>query len=115
MHLNKSKLEKLSVDELYTLYDRVEQLLTKRIENEKRRLEEGLAALRSNPKAKRASFRLTIGSPKPKKVQRRKYPTVRPKYRNPDNHSETWSGRGRRPRWLWAQLKAGKKTDDFLV
>ncbi|MCE4369677.1 H-NS family nucleoid-associated regulatory protein [Xanthomonas hortorum] len=37
------------------------------------------------------------------------------KYRNPANPDETWSGRGRAPRWLAAQLAKGKKIDRFLI
>ena len=37
------------------------------------------------------------------------------KYRNPANHAETWSGRGKRPRWFNAALAAGKKEKDLLV
>lgn len=37
------------------------------------------------------------------------------KYANPANKSETWSGRGRKPRWFEAALKAGKKPDDMSV
>ncbi|WP_346771378.1 H-NS histone family protein [Bradyrhizobium sp. 192] len=47
--------------------------------------------------------------------KRRPYPPVRPKYRNPKNPAETWSGRGRLPRWLQPQLRAGRKLDDFLI
>lgn len=39
---------------------------------------------------------------------------VAPKYRNPGG-SETWSGRGKRPRWFNAALKAGKKDKDLLI
>ena len=39
---------------------------------------------------------------------------VAPKYRNPAG-SETWSGRGKRPRWFLAALKAGKKEKDLLI
>jgi DNA-binding protein H-NS len=46
---------------------------------------------------------------------RRPYPTVVPKYRNPDRPSETWAGRGKKPRWLAAQLKSGKRIDDFRI
>ncbi len=34
--------------------------------------------------------------------------TVAPKYRNPADPSQTWTGRGKRPRWVQAQLDAGK-------
>ncbi|WP_426414010.1 H-NS family nucleoid-associated regulatory protein [Bradyrhizobium ganzhouense] len=47
--------------------------------------------------------------------QRRPYPKVLPKYRNPKNLSETWAGRGKQPRWLRAQLRSGKKLHDFLI
>ena len=40
---------------------------------------------------------------------------VAPKYRNPDNASETWSGRGKQPRWLAAEVAKGRKTEDFLI
>lgn len=38
-----------------------------------------------------------------------------PLYRNPKNRSETWAGRGNRPRWLAAALKQGKKLESFSV
>ena len=38
-----------------------------------------------------------------------------PKFRNPADHAQTWSGRGKRPRWFNAALKAGKKEQDLLI
>ena len=40
---------------------------------------------------------------------------VNPKYRNPANKGETWSGRGRQPRWFAAAIKAGKKPTSLLI
>ena len=40
---------------------------------------------------------------------------VKPKYRNPADADQTWSGRGKRPRWFNAALAAGKKEKDLLV
>jgi len=37
------------------------------------------------------------------------------KYRNPADASQTWSGRGKRPRWFLAAIKAGKKEQDLLI
>ena len=37
------------------------------------------------------------------------------KYANPADPSETWTGRGRMPRWLTAKLKDGDKMDKFLI
>jgi len=38
-----------------------------------------------------------------------------PKYRNPENADETWSGRGKPPRWMSAYLEQGKSKDEFLI
>jgi DNA-binding protein H-NS len=70
---------------------------------EKARLEERLHKLGSASKV--------IASDR----QRRPYPKVLPKYRNPENPAETWSGRGIQPRWLTAQLRSGKKVKHFLI
>lgn len=40
---------------------------------------------------------------------------VKPKYRNPADPSQTWAGRGKRPRWFNAALSAGKKEKDLLI
>jgi DNA-binding protein H-NS len=40
---------------------------------------------------------------------------ISPKYRNPDNPSETWTGRGREPKWMQHQIAEGKSRDDFLI
>ena len=50
-----------------------------------------------------------------RRTGRRKYPPVLPKYQNPGNPAETWAGRGKQPRWLVSELKAGKNIDDFLI
>jgi len=40
---------------------------------------------------------------------------LKPKYRNPANRTETWSGRGLKPKWLVPLLKHGKKLEDFAI
>ena len=45
----------------------------------------------------------------------RKLGKVAPKYRNPANTKETWSGRGKQPRWLAALTAKGKKVEEFLI
>jgi DNA-binding protein H-NS len=37
------------------------------------------------------------------------------KYANPDNRTETWTGRGRKPNWLVAKLKKGANIADFAI
>lgn len=45
----------------------------------------------------------------------RKLGKVAPKYRNPANAKDTWTGRGRQPRWMAELVAAGKKVEDFLI
>lgn len=37
------------------------------------------------------------------------------KYANPDNKSDTWTGRGRKPNWVLERLKKGSKLTDFEI
>ena len=98
-----SYLKSIAIDDLWELHERVVAKLTRELSTEKARLEERLHTLGS------ASNIITSDR------QRRPYPKVLPKYRNPKNPAETWSGRGKRPRWLTAQLRSGKKVNDFLI
>jgi DNA-binding protein H-NS len=40
---------------------------------------------------------------------------VAPKYVNPADPEDTWSGRGRKPRWVSAALAEGKTLDDLAI
>ncbi|AMW77642.1 DNA-binding protein [Acinetobacter sp. TGL-Y2] len=55
---------------------------------------------------------IEYGSHKRKKTTRK---AVEPRYRNKSNSAETWTGRGKQPRWLVAQLDKGAKLEDFLI
>jgi DNA-binding protein H-NS len=47
--------------------------------------------------------------------RRRQYPKVIPKYRNPLQASETWSGRGKQPRWVQLALQSGQRLEDLEI
>src|SRR5579863_8095249 len=97
-------LNKLSVEKLVALRGELDHILQKKTIEERRRLESQLAALSrvNGGRAKRGGA-LLRGT------------TVAPKYRNPENPSETWAGRGLKPRWLAAALKKGKTLEDFAI
>ena len=40
---------------------------------------------------------------------------VMPRYRNPLDLSQTWTGRGMKPRWLVDQMARGRALEDFLI
>jgi len=51
---------------------------------------------------------------KPKKAGAKRK-AAKPKFRNPKDASQTWSGRGRRPDWFNAAVAAGKSADDMAI
>lgn len=57
---------------------------------------------------------LGMGKPRPRSSSGRGR-TVAQKYRNPRDPSQSWSGRGKRPRWLQEELEQGGKLENFLV
>ena len=40
---------------------------------------------------------------------------VAAKYRNPENTEQTWTGRGKKPKWVESALAQGKSIEEFLV
>lgn len=40
---------------------------------------------------------------------------VAPKYRNPRDWAETWTGRGRKPKWMERELAEGASLEEFLI
>ena len=94
----------MSVEELWALRSEITSVLASRIAAEKIKLEERLRQLRSSG--------VSSGS---HRRERRPYPQVFPKYRNPAKPGETWAGRGKQPRWVSEQLRSGKKLDDFRI
>jgi DNA-binding protein H-NS len=78
-------------------------MLADKLQAEKAKIEERLRRIKS------------VGAVVTGDRLRRPYPPVLPKYKNPNNPTETWSGRGKQPLWLRGQLKTGKKLDQFLI
>jgi len=106
--MKKLNLESMSLDELWQLHEELNQLLSVRLNAEKRALEKRLAQLRRENEAVHAPI-------VPAGRQKRAYPEVQPKYRNLNAPHETWSGRGKQPRWLTAALRTGRSIDEFLI
>ena len=96
-----NNLESMSVNELWSLHEQINTLLAFKMSAEKAHLE--------------AKLRQLNGAVTSIETARRPYPPVLPKFRNPAEPSQTWAGRGKRPRWLSAYLRKGKKLDDFRI
>jgi DNA-binding protein H-NS len=96
-------LKSMSLDELWTLHETVCSTLAIRLEAQKRQIEKRLGKLGRSRKTSSGS------------CQRRPYPKVYPKFRNPKPPHETWSGRGRQPHWVSEMLDAGNSTADIRI
>jgi DNA-binding protein H-NS len=95
--MKRTELKRMNSDRLWTLHLELSDVLRRKIQSMKVQLEDRLVQLRVPATAHRP------------------YPEVQPKYRNPDRPSETWAGRGKKPRWLVAQLRLGKRIDEFRI
>ena len=123
-------LKSFSVDELLTIRERVDALIESRVDSERRELELRLRRLqkfkphsdgRKEAPARKTGKNGKNGKNGKKSAAGRKArrstrgSKVPPKFRNPDNSAEVWSGRGLQPRWLSAAIKSGKSIEDFRI
>lgn len=100
-------LDKMSVADLMALRNDVDEAIAQRQTSDKAALREQMASL-----ARAQGFELSdiVGGGK------RSRTPVAIKYRDPENAANTWTGRGRMPRWMVAATKRrGVKKEDFLI
>jgi DNA-binding protein H-NS len=108
---HKLDLEAMDFDELWLLHEQLTQILSEKIGAEKLELEKRLAQLnRAEPNGEDK-----VPEKRTDRPARRKYPKVLPKYCNPSAPDETWSGRGKQPRWLVAALQSGHRLEEFRI
>jgi DNA-binding protein H-NS len=98
-------LKSMSIDKLSKLKEQVDAALSTKALEERRALQAQLGKLE----------RFATSGLRAKGGRGGARGAVAPKYRNPENPSETWAGRGLKPRWLAAALKSGKKLEDFSI
>jgi len=108
----------MAVDIKNLNHNQLNDLITKAQSRQQELRKEKVAKLRDKIhaliKAEGFSFEDVFGPGRSGKG-RRAGGTVAPKYRNPADPEQTWSGRGKRPRWFNDALKAGKKEKDLAI
>jgi DNA-binding protein H-NS len=97
-------LEKMPTSKLESLRAEVEAMIATKVAERREELQTQLSKLPE-----------ISGSGNSSRRGRGKTRSVAVKYRNPNNANEVWSGRGRMPLWLGAEIKAGKDREKFLV
>jgi DNA-binding protein H-NS len=101
-------LNNLSLQELKTLQGDVDVAIRN---FEKRKKAEALAEVERVAKENGFSLKELLGEGKPAPRKSK----VAPKYANPSNPEQTWSGRGRKPAWVNALEAAGHSLDDAKI
>ncbi|MFD1795092.1 H-NS histone family protein [Paracoccus aurantiacus] len=100
-------IDNLSLKDLQELRTKVERAI---VSFEERKRREAMAAADAAAREHGFSLNELTGV----KASRRGG-KVAPKYANPEDPSQTWTGRGRRPQWVQAALSAGKSLDDLAI
>jgi DNA-binding protein H-NS len=100
-----ANLRAMPVDRLIALRHEVDEILTSKVAEERRAVRDKLTML----------DRLGMNGGRIKGAKSGSRGAVAPKYRNPEDPSQTWAGRGLKPRWLAAAIKAGGKIEDFAI
>ncbi len=103
-------IEKMSLKDLRELEVRVASAIVKAQEREKADLKARIEEMASEAGM---SIQEIYGSGRGRGAG--KGGKVAIKYMNPENKGETWTGRGRQPRWLSAKLSKGAKLADFTL
>jgi len=103
-------LDKMSYAELSELRDQVDAAMIVAQANERKELRAEMEAL-----AAKAGLTIADVLGGKRGGSKAKGTKVAVKYRNTKDMTETWTGRGRQPRWLVAALKRGQKIESFLV
>ena len=103
----KVNLSKMSLDQLKALKKDVEKEIA---DFEVKKRAEALKEIQEVAKKHGVSVDELLG-----KKSKRGKSKILPKYRNPDDESQTWSGRGRQPDWYKAAISSGKKPADLEI
>src|SRR5271168_4900915 len=100
-------VDKLSLKDLVSLEGKVRSAIVEARARERSDVKKKLAEL-----AETSGFSLSelFGG-----VRGAKKPVGLAKYANPEDKSDIWTGRGRKPFWLVARLKKGAKLSEFEI
>jgi len=100
----------LPLHELAELVQKAEKALAEKKKSERKNVIAQIKEL-----ADSIGVTVTVHESGVKTVSSRKGSKVAPKYRNPSNSDQTWTGRGVTPRWLREFINKGRKLEDFLI
>lgn len=119
--MRKPNFEKLNTDTLLAYKQEIDKVLKAR-KREDQRKKKLAARIRKMAEAEGMSLKevLNASGTKSKSGTNRKKAAakrgrVKPKYRNPADRRQTWTGRGRKPAWVAEHLKNGGKLEELAI
>lgn len=108
----KANLKGMSEKELIKLRNDIDKALDK-LASAKR--DEALKAAAAAAKKFGYNLGELVGDEAPKQKRGGKKKSAPAKFKNPEDPSQTWTGRGRQPAWYKAAIEAGKSPQDLAV
>lgn len=104
------------IDNIISNYsiDQLNDLIQKAEEEKERKKASEIVALRSQMVAMAGKLGMKVEDIISYESQKKKT-SGKPKYRNPANPEQTWTGRGKKPGWLKQALDSGVKIEDFAI
>src|SRR6476660_2100769 len=102
--MNERELENMPLDSLWRLHELIVPILRRKLAEKTSKLQDQLQRLSGR-----------YGGSSSAVPRHRPHPKCIPKFQNPDNPSETWTGRGKTPRWLATLIASGRLRDEFRI
>lgn len=109
-------LSTLNVEQLKDLLKKVPTEIKRRAEEASNAAREAaIEKLKAVAREHGYSLEELAGTKKARKVSTGVRKPVAPKYANPLNSSETWTGRGRKPLWVQDALNQGRTMESLVI
>ncbi len=102
-----TQLQRMNLKDLIRLKNRIENTIAQKRDKERTELRDKFRQLAAE---KGISWTDIVGTGKAKPRG-----PVAAKYADPKDPTQTWSGRGRMPKWLSAKIKSGAKLESFKI
>ncbi len=101
-------LSNMSLGDLRNLQDQIKQEMKKREQSDMAKAREQILAIAQSVGVPLKDLIATTG-------RGGKTGSVAVRFRNPDNASQQWTGRGRQPKWVKEWVEGGKSIDKLRV
>jgi DNA-binding protein H-NS len=114
-HMAKTDLSNYNLAELKGLQFDIEKEIKSRQQDEVKKAREQILAIAQDVGVPVSALLTAAGAAKKGGAKKGDAQPGQARFRNPADESQTWTGRGRQPRWIAEALTKGKSLDDFRI